>query len=165
MHRYHWGIAQVTTACQRGRRRASFTTLLLALTSCDSGSHQRGGSGCGEPLARPATGERDVQTSEQAHAPGRGGQTELGCEECLDRGDSWVHLRLCMTCGHVGCCDDSPNRHATRHFHATKHPVIKSFEPAERWAWCYLDEDMAESIQAFPGESPQEHYGSPSETP
>jgi uncharacterized UBP type Zn finger protein len=86
-----------------------------------------------------------------------------GCQECLAHGDAWVHLRLCMTCGHVGCCDDSRNRHATRHFHATKHPVVKSFEPGEDWAWCYADEEMIESIPAFPVESPAEHYASPAE--
>src|SRR5256885_16368209 len=67
-----------------------------------------------------------------------------GCKECLETGDVWVHLRLCLTCGHVGCCDDSPNRHATKHFHATKHPVVKSFEPGEDWAWCFPDELMVE---------------------
>jgi monovalent cation:H+ antiporter-2, CPA2 family len=63
-----------------------------------------------------------------------------GCEECLAIGDDWVHLRLCMTCGHVGCCDDSKNRHATKHFHKTKHPVIRSLEPGETWGWCFVDE-------------------------
>jgi thioredoxin reductase (NADPH) len=91
--------------------------------------------------------------------------SSLGCQECLARGDGWVHLRLCMTCGHVGCCDDSPNHHATRHFHATKHPVIKSFEPGEDWAWCYVHEEMVEVIPSFPGESPRHHYASPSEAP
>jgi uncharacterized UBP type Zn finger protein len=62
-----------------------------------------------------------------------------GCEECLKTGDSWVELRLCQTCGHVGCCDSSKNKHATRHFHETGHPVIKSFEPGETWGWCYVD--------------------------
>jgi hypothetical protein len=62
-----------------------------------------------------------------------------GCEECLKAGTSWVHLRLCLQCGHVGCCDSSPGRHATRHFHTTSHPVIASYEPGERWAWCYID--------------------------
>jgi CPA2 family monovalent cation:H+ antiporter-2 len=62
-----------------------------------------------------------------------------GCEECLKMGDSWVHLRLCMSCGHVGCCDDSKNRHATKHFRATKHPIIRSLEPGERWGWCFVD--------------------------
>jgi len=63
-----------------------------------------------------------------------------GCEECLKTGSTWVHLRLCLTCGHVGCCDSSPGRHATRHFHQTRHPVMASFEPGERWAWCYVDQ-------------------------
>jgi uncharacterized UBP type Zn finger protein len=68
-----------------------------------------------------------------------------GCEECLATGSRWVHLRLCLACGHVGCCDTSPNKHATRHFRATTHPVIASFEPGERWAWCYVDETMRET--------------------
>jgi hypothetical protein len=63
-----------------------------------------------------------------------------GCEDCQRIGDTWVHLRLCMICGHVGCCDDSKNKHATRHFHATHHPIIKSFEPGEDWGWCYVDQ-------------------------
>jgi uncharacterized UBP type Zn finger protein len=63
-----------------------------------------------------------------------------GCEECLKIGSPWVHLRLCLACGHVGCCDNSPNRHATKHFHATAHPLIQSLEPGEDWAWCYVDE-------------------------
>lgn len=63
-----------------------------------------------------------------------------GCVECLQIGDPWVHLRLCEICGHVGCCDNSKNRHATKHFHQTGHPIIKSFEPGENWGWCYIDE-------------------------
>lgn len=70
--------------------------------------------------------------------------TPDGCEECLKTGDEWVHLRLCLTCGHVGCCDSSENTHATKHFHKTKHPVLKSFEPGENWKWCYVDEIMAD---------------------
>ena len=66
------------------------------------------------------------------------------CEECLKIGDPWVHLRLCMICGHVGCCDSSKNKHATRHFHAAKHPAVRSIEPGETWTWCYLDEVMGE---------------------
>jgi uncharacterized UBP type Zn finger protein len=62
-----------------------------------------------------------------------------GCAECLAMGDSWVHLRLCMQCGNVGCCDDSKNRHATKHFHATKHPIMRSLEPGETWGWCFVD--------------------------
>lgn len=65
-----------------------------------------------------------------------------GCEDCLASGDSWVHLRVCMTCGHVGCCDNSKNKHATKHFHATGHPIIQSFEPGESWLWCYVDEQF-----------------------
>ena len=63
-----------------------------------------------------------------------------GCEECLHRGMPWVHLRLCLTCGHVGCCDSSKNKHATKHFHHTKHPIMQSFEHGEDWRWCYVDE-------------------------
>ena len=63
-----------------------------------------------------------------------------GCEECLKTGSPWVHLRLCRTCGHVGCCDQSPNRHATKHFHATGHPIVQSFERGEDWIWCYIDQ-------------------------
>ena len=63
-----------------------------------------------------------------------------GCEDCLRTGDEWVHLRLCLTCGHVGCCDQSKNTHATKHHNATGHPIIRSFEPGEDWIWCYVDE-------------------------
>lgn len=64
------------------------------------------------------------------------------CEECVKAGSSWVHLRQCLTCGHVGCCDSSPNTHATKHFHATGHPIIRSIEPHETWGWCFVDELM-----------------------
>ena len=67
-------------------------------------------------------------------------RTPDGCEECLKIGGEWVHLRLCLSCGHVGCCDQSPNRHATAHFHRSQHPIIRSFEPGEDWGWCYVDE-------------------------
>src|SRR4051794_6069903 len=63
-----------------------------------------------------------------------------GCEECLAIGDDWVHLRLCLSCGHVGCCDQSKNRHASRHFRSSAHPIVRSFEPGEDWMWCYVDE-------------------------
>lgn len=66
--------------------------------------------------------------------------TPEGCEECLETGDQWVHLRLCLVCGHVGCCDSSPNRHATKHFRATSHPIVASFEAGEDWRWCYVDQ-------------------------
>ena len=61
-------------------------------------------------------------------------------EECLATGGRWVHLRLCQECGHVGCCDNSPGRHATKHFHASQHAIMRSFEPGEDWSWCYVDE-------------------------
>jgi hypothetical protein len=63
-----------------------------------------------------------------------------GCEECLKLGDTWVHLRMCEECGHAGCCDSSKNKHATKHFHATKHPIITSLEPGEAWLYCYIDQ-------------------------
>ena len=63
-----------------------------------------------------------------------------GCGECLALGDSWVHLRQCMNCGHVGCCDDSQNQHATKHYRKTKHPVMRSIEPGESWGWCFVDQ-------------------------
>ncbi len=73
-------------------------------------------------------------------------RTPAGCEECLAHGGRWVHLRLCLTCGHVGCCDNSPGRHATAHFHATGHPVIRSYEPGEDWGWCYVDSVVIEPM-------------------
>jgi hypothetical protein len=63
-----------------------------------------------------------------------------GCTDCLATGGRWVHLRLCLQCGHVGCCDSSPNRHASAHAAAGGHPIAASFEPGEDWAWCYVDE-------------------------
>ncbi len=65
--------------------------------------------------------------------------TANGCQECLVIGDSWVHLRQCLICGHVGCCDSSKNKHATKHFQGTQHPMMKSIEPGEDWRWCYVD--------------------------
>jgi len=66
--------------------------------------------------------------------------TPEGCEECLQSGDEWIHLRVCLVCGHVGCCDASPNRHARRHFHETGHPLIQSYEPGETWRYCFADD-------------------------
>jgi len=71
-------------------------------------------------------------------------RTPNGCEECLKMGDRWVHLRRCLHCGHIGCCDSSKNKHATKHYRATSHPVVQSFQPGEVWKWCYVDEIMAE---------------------
>ena len=67
-------------------------------------------------------------------------RTPEGCEECLKTGSWWVHLRLCLICGHVGCCDDSPNRHARAHAGGEQHPIIRSLEPGESWSWCFVDE-------------------------
>ena len=75
----------------------------------------------------------------------------LGCEECLKTGDWWVHLRLCRECGHVGCCDDSPNRHASAHYRATGHPIIEGYDPPEGWGWCYTDDEVVE----LPNQTPQ----------
>jgi uncharacterized UBP type Zn finger protein len=63
-----------------------------------------------------------------------------GCEDCLATGDQWMHLRICLECGHVGCCDDSPKRHATAHARSSEHPIIRSIQPGEDWAWCYIDQ-------------------------
>lgn len=63
-----------------------------------------------------------------------------GCAECLRSGGRWVHLRMCLTCGHIGCCDSSPGKHATKHFHGTGHAMVRSYERGEDWAWCYADE-------------------------
>jgi hypothetical protein len=70
-----------------------------------------------------------------------------GCEECLAMGSRWVHLRMCQTCGHIGCCDSSPNRHATAHVHASGHPIVRSAEPGENWSYCYED-DIAFIVKA-----------------
>ncbi|EHK87500.1 hypothetical protein SZMC14600_10328 [Saccharomonospora azurea SZMC 14600] len=77
-----------------------------------------------------------------------------GCEDCLRTGDQWVHLRICMSCGHVGCCDSSPNRHATVHWHSRpEHPIVRSFEPGENWWWCFPDARLFEVASAAPAPS------------
>lgn len=67
-------------------------------------------------------------------------RTPEGCEECTAVGDQWVHLRLCMACGHVGCCDDSKNKHARKHYRADRHAIVRSFEPGESWLYCFADD-------------------------
>jgi uncharacterized UBP type Zn finger protein len=69
-------------------------------------------------------------------------ESVAGCEDCLRTGDRWVHLRVCLTCGRVGCCDSSPNKHASKHAAETTHPIVASAEPGEDWCWCYADELM-----------------------
>ena len=75
-----------------------------------------------------------------------------GCEDCLRAGGKWLHLRICLSCGHVGCCDSSPHRHATAHHHETTHPIMRSLEPGEDWSWCYVDE-VALAIDGVSGET------------
>jgi uncharacterized UBP type Zn finger protein len=75
-------------------------------------------------------------------------RTPAGCEECLSQGMRWVHLRLCLECGHVGCCDSSPGKHATKHFRQTGHPIVRSLERGEDWGWCYADELLLEPAPA-----------------
>ena len=84
-------------------------------------------------LSHPCSHVTDA-TPRRVHRP------PPGCEDCLKMGGRWVDLRVCLSCGHVGCCDSSPNKHATKHFHATKHPVMASGEVGETWAWCYVDD-------------------------
>jgi uncharacterized UBP type Zn finger protein len=73
-----------------------------------------------------------------------------GCEDCLREGGVWLHLRICLSCGHVGCCDNSPNQHATAHFQSSGHPLIRSIEPGEEWSWCY-DDEIAMVISGIEG--------------
>jgi uncharacterized UBP type Zn finger protein len=75
-----------------------------------------------------------------------------GCDDCLRSGDPWLHLRICLQCGHVGCCDDSPKRHASAHAQDSGHPIIRSLEPGEVWSWCFVDE-LAMRIPAVEGET------------
>ncbi len=86
-----------------------------------------------------------------------------GCVACLESGQSWHHLRLCLTCGYVGCCDASPGRHATRHFQETAHPMIKSYEPGEDWSWCYVH--GAYTQQTEPNTGKYRPTAAPSSTP
>ena len=87
---------------------------------------------------------RDFLTGAAAFAAGV--TAALAGTRRAEAGDRWVHLRLCLTCGHVGCCDSSPNQHATKHFHATGHPIMKSAEPGEDWGWCYIDQIQLDSL-------------------
>ena len=90
---------------------------------------------------RPAYGLNLAMTNERCEhydVVGRPAPTSRGCEQCLALGEDWVALRVCMSCGHVGCCEDSPRAHALAHFHATGHPIIRPFDARERWTWCYV---------------------------
>jgi len=86
-----------------------------------------------------------------------------GCEECLKADGVWVHLRLRMSCGHVGCCVNSPGKHATKHARRTQHPVIRSYEPGEDWGYCYPDDQFLEELPAKRGEAAPRHFSPPGE--
>ena len=107
---------------------------------------QRGGAGRRWVHSGPVS---DTCTHVEGLDPAPAPTTPEGCEECMASGGRWVHLRLCLECGHVGCCDSSPNRHATAHFRATAHPVIRSYEPGEDWWWCYVD-DLSFEVDGAP---------------
>jgi hypothetical protein len=81
-----------------------------------------------------------------------------GCEECLEQGMTWVHLRLCRECGHVGCCDQSDGKHATAHFKQTRHPIIEGYDPPEGWGWCYIDEEIVDLPDQTPQAGPIPRY-------
>lgn len=92
----------------------------------------------GQRLPEPGqVSSPDCSHLDQIHAVAPSAE---GCEDCLKIGSRWVHLRICLTCGHVGCCDNSPNKHATQHYHDTQHALIQSFEPGEDWIWCFIDQ-------------------------
>ncbi len=74
-------------------------------------------------------------------------QSVDGCEDCLREGTEWMHLRICLECGHVGCCDSSPRQHASRHAAGSDHPLVRSLQPGEEWSWCYADEQVMELPQ------------------
>ncbi len=90
------------------------------------------------------------------HTPGINPSAQpsgIGCQECLATGGWWFHLRRCAECGHIGCCDSSPQQHATKHFHSTGHPIIRSFEPGEAWFWNYATESMVRGVHLAPPDS------------
>ncbi len=95
-------------------------------------------AGAPEPTSTVAAGDVVSESAAPSRPdPAAAGET-IGCEKCLSTGGTWVHLRRCDTCGHVGCCDSSAGRHATRHFHDTGHPVMSSAEPGKSWRWSYV---------------------------
>jgi Zn-finger in ubiquitin-hydrolases and other protein len=104
----------------------------------------RSGSSTTTLIHRSITGKEKLMAKQCTHLDQIRDVTPSanGCEDCLKIGDTWVHLRECLICGHVGCCDSSKNKHATKHFHATHHPIIQSFQPGEDWRWCYVDQVM-----------------------
>jgi uncharacterized UBP type Zn finger protein len=110
--------------------------------ACERPLHAQWARPAGQVSKRDRIGSREDTAMECTHLDHihKVKPSAKGCEDCLKIGSTWVHLRLCMECGHVGCCDSSPNKHATKHFHKTKHPIMRSIEPGESWGWCYIDE-------------------------
>ncbi|OBF53409.1 UBP-type zinc finger domain-containing protein [Mycolicibacterium monacense] len=103
-------------------------------------SRARRATGRTQDTAAPRTCEHLASTSPEAVNADPRPNTPGRCEDCAELGEAtWAHLRMCLTCGHVGCCDSSPHQHATEHFHQTGHPVMRSAEPGESWRWCYID--------------------------
>jgi uncharacterized UBP type Zn finger protein len=98
---------------------------------------------CGCSVATPFGGTRHIAPRcEHLEQIAGIGPPLHGCSDCIDTGGTWVHLRQCLACGHTACCNESPNRHATAHFRATGHPMIRSVVPDEPWLWCYQDDRL-----------------------
>ena len=116
--------------------RAAMTALDVEESLLDP---RRGRGVADRARAAPARRSAPATASTCARRPVDAPPNAGGCEECLRDGTTWVHLRLCLTCGHVGCCDSSVGKHATGHFDECRHPVMRSFEPGEAWRWCYVD--------------------------
>jgi CPA1 family monovalent cation:H+ antiporter len=95
-----------------------------------------------EPLLPPERPEGECEHLAAHHDRFVAPTSPHGCAECLRDGTTWVHLRLCLDCGHVGCCDSSPQKHASAHFRESEHPVMRSFEPGESWRWCFVDDQL-----------------------
>jgi len=159
-HKPRTGIGKGSCA---GAGTARSPALRASGTRRGARSRRRAGDGkIAMPAARrDATSTRDSMSKACTHLAGIRTVTPsaLGCEECLKIGSRWVHLRICRSCGHVGCCDDSPHKHATRHFHATRHPIIEGYDPPEGWGWCYVDEVMFDlSDRMTPHDGPIPRY-------
>jgi len=121
----------------------------LVLGRPANGRHAPADIGAADMVFEASRGEAVLELGRLQHPAPRA----EGCEECLATGGRWLHLRVCQECGHVGCCDNSPGRHATAHFQTVVHPIIRSYEPGEDWYWCYVDEVAFELQDAPPAPS------------